>query len=254
MPLILGRPKHRPLDVTLCFLILDYRRRLIDNGFYQGFVRAVPAVGGQTAVYGSQFLRKENGFMSSRIDNESRTEGMNPLTKDRFDVASKVVAIIGGLISASILILTLHASTEQRARELRWNQAKLAMELEDGMLKDPQAFNALNMTDWENKEYTVEGNKVVISSKEVQQALDVNNNFNLPPNGVFIRESFDRLFFHLGKMERSIQSNLIRFEDVRSPIDYYVRFLRSKYGEGLINYMKQLNHTDAMKFMNRFAS
>lgn len=69
--------------------------------------------------------------------------GMNSLTKDRFDIASKAVAIIGGLISATILILTLNGSTEQRARELRWNQAKLAMEFVDEMLSDPQAFNAL---------------------------------------------------------------------------------------------------------------
>jgi hypothetical protein len=68
---------------------------------------------------------------------------MNPLTKDRFDVVSKVVAIIGGLISAVILILTLNGSTEQRARELRWNQAKLAMELEDGMLNDRPCFQSV---------------------------------------------------------------------------------------------------------------
>jgi hypothetical protein len=179
---------------------------------------------------------------------------MNPLTKDRFDMASKFVAIIGGLISASILILTLHGNTQQRDRELRWNQAKLAMELEDGMLNDPRAFDALNMTDWENKEYTVDGNKVMINSHEVQEALNVKNNFKLPPNGVFIRESFDRLFYHMGKMERSINSNLIIFNDVRSPIDYYVPILRSKYGEILIAYMKQLNDNDALKFMNRFQS
>jgi hypothetical protein len=181
---------------------------------------------------------------------------MNPLTKDRFDVVSKVVAIIGGLISAIILILTLHGSTEQRARELRWNQAKLAMELEDGMLNDRHAFSALNMTDWERKEYKIDGNKdpnpVMIDSDEVKEALNVNNNFKLPPNGVFIRESFDRLFYHMGKMERSIESNLIRFEDVRSPLDYYVPLLRAKYGEVLMPYMKQLYHYDAMKFMNRF--
>ena len=192
--------------------------------------------------------------MGSPAANESEPEAMNTLTKDKFDVASKLVAIVGGLISAIILILTLQGNTAQRDRELRWNQAKLAMELTDGMLNDLSAFNALNMTDWNRKEYTVEGNKVVITSHDVQEALNVENDLTLSSNGVFVRESFDRLFYHMGKIERSIESNLIRFEDVCSPLDYYVPFLRSKYGDILTEYMKQLHHSDAVKFMDHFQS
>lgn len=177
---------------------------------------------------------------------------MAPLTKDSFDVASKAVGIIGGLISAIILILTLSRGTEQRANELRWNQAKLAMELVDGMLSDPQAFNALRMTDWEAYEYQIEGKKAMIDSQEVREALKVENNDNLPPNGAFIRESFDRLFYHLGKIERSLKSELICYQDVQSPMDYYIPYLRCNYGQELIEYMKQLHHTDALQFMGRF--
>lgn len=108
------------------------------------------------------------------------------------------------------------------------------------------------MTDWVNKDYQIEDKKVFINSQEVQKALDIKNNNNLPPNGAFIRESYDRLFYHMGKIERSLKSNLIKFEDVRSPMDYYVPFLQSGYGEVLIPYMKQLHHTDALEFMNRF--
>jgi hypothetical protein len=189
--------------------------------------------------------------MGAEVSNTSTAAGMNPSTKDRFDVVSKGVAIIGGLISAIILILTLNGSTEQRARELRWNQAKLAMELSDSMLSDDQAFNALRMIDWKGYEYQVEGEKVFIISEEVQDALKVENNENLPTNGAFIKESFDRLFYHLGKMERSLKSELIRFEDIRSPMDYYVPLLRCTYGKILLPYMKQLHHTDALQFMGR---
>jgi hypothetical protein len=182
-----------------------------------------------------------------------KAEGMNPRVKDRFDAASKSVAIIGGLTSAVILILAMRGGTEQRARELRWNQAKLAMELVDGMLSDSQAFNALRMADWSAYDYEIKGKDYEITSTQVQFALDVKNNRNLPGiQGIFIRESFDRLFYHMGKIERSLESGLIRFEDVRSPMDYYVPFLRSTYGETLISYMKQLNHNDALRFMNRF--
>lgn len=188
--------------------------------------------------------------MDQEVTNKPTASGKN---KDRFDMVSKAVAIVGGLLSAIVLIISFRASTAQRARELRWQQAKLAAELEDDMLiNDPQAFNALRMTDWNAFQFTVEGKTVPVTREQVHEALSVQNNDNLPANGVLIRESFDRLFYRMGKIERALGSNLIRFEDVRSPMDYYVPFLRSTHGQVLIPYMEQLHHTDALNFMKRF--
>jgi hypothetical protein len=173
--------------------------------------------------------------------------------KDRFDMASKAVAIIGGLISAFVLIVSLRANTNQRASELRWQQGQLAADLQDEMLiDDPQAFNALRMTDWGAYDFTVDGKPVRITREQVQQALNVESNNSLSPEGVFVRESFDRLFYRMGKINRALESQLIRFEDVCSPMDYYVPFLQSTHGRVLIPYMKQLHHADALKFMDRF--
>ena len=173
--------------------------------------------------------------------------------KNRFDVASKTVAIVGGLVSAFVLIISLRENTNQKATELRWNQAKLAVELQDDMLiNDPQSFNALRMTDWSAFDFVVNGKTVKVTREEVRAALDTENDNNLPPNGVFIRESFDRLFYRMGKIERSLESNLVRFEDVCSPMDYYVPFLRSTYGQVLDGYMTQLHHNDAQNLMKRF--
>lgn len=188
--------------------------------------------------------------MDQEATNKLAASGKN---KDRFDMVSKAVAIVGGLLSAVVLIISFRASTAQRDRELRWQQAKLAAELEDDMLiNDPQAFNALRMTDWDAFQFTVEGKTVRVTKTEVQEALNVENNVSLPPNGVLVRESFDRLFYRMGKIERALRSNLIRFEDVCSPMDYYVPFLRDTYGQVLIPYMKLLHHADALNFMKRF--
>ena len=185
-------------------------------------------------------------------NNSTKEKSISHITKDIFDITSKTVGIFGGLISAIILIITLNNGTIQRANELRWNQAKLASELVDKTLNDPLALNALNMIDWENKSYQNGDNIITINSDDVQRSLNIENNLNLPPNGEFIRESFDRLSYYLGKMERSLKSNLIIFDDVNSPMDYYIPVLRSKYGRVLIPYMKQLHHNDARKYMNRF--
>ncbi len=193
--------------------------------------------------------------MNQEAANKSAALGKNSLAKDRFDMASKAVAIIGGLISAIVLIISLRASTAEKTRELRWDQAKLAVELEDDMLiNDPQAFNALRMTDWGAFDFTIEGKKVRVTQDDVQEALDVENNDNLTINRVFVRESFDRLFYRMGRIERALESNLIRFEDVCSPMDYYIPFLRSAHGQVLMPYMEQLHHSDAVNFMKRFDS
>lgn len=191
--------------------------------------------------------------MDQKVSKKTAASGSNPLTKDRFDLISKTVAIIGGLISAIALIISLQDNTEQRARELRWNQAKLAVELEDDMfINDPQAFNALRMIDWGAYDYTIKGTAVMITRGEVQQAFNIDKNNELTPKSVFIRESFDRLFYRMGKIERAVKSKLVRFEDVYSPMDYYVPFLRSTHGQVLIPYMEQLHHTDALEFIKRF--
>lgn len=180
------------------------------------------------------------------------TGGVSQRTKDRFDIASKSIAIVGGIISAIALIITLGRNNAQRASELRWDQARLGMQFTDAMLTDPQAFDALRMVDWDRRSYTVGGQTDTISVAEVRRALDVGNNDSLPPTDVFVRESFDRLFYHFGKIERVIDSKLVLQSDVASPIDYYAPVLVNRYGDVLIPYMRQLNHCDALDLLHRF--
>jgi hypothetical protein len=185
---------------------------------------------------------------------ESTRKGMSQLTKDRFDVASKSIAIVGGIVSAVVLIVTLQGGLAQRTREHRWNQAKLAMEFVDTMLSDHQAFDAMRMIDWGQRKYEIgSGRTELITSQDVRSALDIRNNAGLSPSGVYVRESFDRLFHYLGKMERSLNSGLVTFDDVRSPLAYYVPILTKTYGEVLTPYMKQLGHDDAIDFLQRLS-
>lgn len=178
---------------------------------------------------------------------------MNSSTKEKFDITAKTVGIIGGVLSAIALVITLQSSTEQRARELRWKQANLAMELVDTMLSDPQAFDALRMVDWNGREYKInDKGKTLIGTQDVISALDIDNNNNLSAKGVFVRESFDRLFYHMGRMERSVKTELIVFDDVRSPLGYYSQILCKEYNQVLTPYMIQLSVDDALKFLKRF--
>ena len=192
---------------------------------------------------GSRELKK-NGYKQPE---------MNPITNERFEVTAKVVTILGGIITAIALILTLQSSNEQRANELRWKQANLAMELVDTLLADSQAFDALRMIDWGQRTYLIsKDEKATIGTEEVRNSLNVDNNENLSQSGVFVRESFDRLFYHMGRMERSVITELIKFDDVRSPLDYYAKILCINYESVLMPYMIQLRVNDAKELLTRF--
>lgn len=170
----------------------------------------------------------------------------------RFEVAFKSVAIVGGIISAIAIVVALQAGTSQRKIELRWKQANLAMDLLDSMLSDTQAFDALRMVDWNARTYQITGDEEArIDSAAVEFSLDVQNNNDLSPSGVYVRESFDRLFYHMGRIERSVRTDLIVFDDVRGPLDYYVPILRSRYGRVLMPYMRQLGFRDAIALLDR---
>lgn len=131
------------------------------------------------------------------------------------------------------------------------------MELLDDMMGDAQAFDALRMIDWDGRTYAITQGEpaVTINSADVHASINVDNNDNLPAVGVYVRESFDRLFHHMGKMERAIRSGLIVPEDVRSPLaTYYLPLLRKKYDDVVHEYMTQLGFEDASGLLQRFSS
>src|SRR5688572_9416059 len=123
--------------------------------------------------------RGENAMSQDSLD-RSKSSAMSQLTKDRFEAASKSIAIVGGIVSAVVLIVTLQGSLTQRKSEHRWNQARLAMQLVDEMMADAQAFDALRMIDWNNRTYQVTaGREETITTRNVSEALDVRNNHSL---------------------------------------------------------------------------
>ncbi len=172
---------------------------------------------------------------------------------NRLEFGAKIIAIAGGIVSALGLIWTLQVSTEQNETELKWKKSNLAKELIDSMLSDPQAMDAMRMIDWNGREFDLgNGQQQTIYNEEVQRALDPKNDDNLFEKDVSIREYFDRLFYHMGRMERSLRTNLIKFEDVRSPLNYYAGKILACPEASFKPYMTNLMHDDALKLLDRF--
>lgn len=183
-------------------------------------------------------------------------EGMHPLLKDWIQALSWGVAIIGGLIAAFVAISQLKASTEQRKRELRWQQTKAGKELVDCLFDEPKSSKALTMIDSPGKSYQeIPGNDKAVQSQDVLKALEVKKASESQlvfthndDKSIFIRECFDELFYYLERFQYFVENGLVDFQDVRVPAEYYVRRMGSNKGYYL-NYSRSIKYDRAAQFL-----
>lgn len=116
---------------------------------------------------------------------------------------------------------------EQSKSELRWKQAEAAKKILDEMLSSSGAKAAMQMLDWNDVEFEIaSGKREVIWEKDYIKALRTND-LQFSDKEVFIRNSFDSLFYYMAMMEHYIKSDLVLLEDVSFPLDYYLKIMNS---------------------------
>ena len=177
-------------------------------------------------------------------------QGMNPLLKDCIQVGSWAVAIIGGLIAAGVALYQQRANRKQREIELRWNQAKLGRELFDQMFNT--SGQALVMLDYyeENRAFAaIPGGDKTVGLKDILTALD---NASRADKSIYIRERLDELFYHFERIENSIVNELVTFDDVICPSEYYAEIL-AKEKKVYAAYLKQAGYKRVPQFLDRFS-
>jgi hypothetical protein len=149
----------------------------------------------------------------------------------------------------------------QRSRQLRWDQAKLAKEINDQFLDDHEAQQALaivdadgdkcELTDAENKSIKHEFDR---TKDEQITALRIDIKVT-GKKEVFLRECFDAWFYWMSIMEQYLKNELILPEDIAYPSDYYLRELRKEKGlyDACIKYIAHYKLSpNILAFMSRF--
>jgi hypothetical protein len=116
----------------------------------------------------------------------------------------------------------------QRKRQLRWDQAKLAKEINDQFLADHEAQEALGIVD-------SDGSTIDIADTESKYTVDLERGehvtaLRINPTAankkeVFVRDCFDAWFYWMSTMEQYLKNGVIRQEDIAFPSDYYLRQL-----------------------------
>lgn len=191
--------------------------------------------------------------------------GMDAYTKDVIQVVFWFVAIVGAFIAAIKALHEMKQNREQRAdelaqrekesaltaQELRWSQAKIAKELLDEMFEDPLARAAMTMLDWHGREFEIKkGVVAAISEHDRLHGLRTTNLGVMSDKDVFIRDSFDRFFYYVDRIEQSIRIKLVDFEDVKFPLDYYAEQMRPDR-EVYERFMKTYGYRLAAEFFDK---
>lgn len=150
---------------------------------------------------------------------------------------------------------------KQREDQLRWDQAKVAKEINDEFLEDREVQEVLGLVDADGESFELtdpdephEKFSYDLVQGEPLQALRTDSHVTAPKD-VLLRDCFDAWFYWMSLMEQYLRAGLIREDDIAFPSDYYIRQLRSESAlyEACLKYIAhyQLSPNIAA-FMHRF--
>lgn len=173
--------------------------------------------------------------------------------KDKIEIITQIIAIVGGLIAAYKIITEIKQSRIERHRDLRWKQSNSAHELLKEMLASKLVCDATVMIDWTGREFTLPSdNKKIIIFTEVEKALRTDN-LVFTEKEVYIRDCADAFLFHVELIEQAIRNELIEFRDIKFPMTYYVSALRkNNLYNAYLTFIKEYEYNNAERFLNRF--
>jgi len=174
---------------------------------------------------------------------------MPSLILDISQLVAWLVAGVGVLFGVFRGLKEMRLSREARQTEQRWRRADLARQLLERLEGDEAVLAAFRMTDYDKGEIEVQG-RFTATRPEIKAALTVGR---LKPvsKETQIRDCFHSLFSHLDHLEHYIRINLILFEDVQYPLEYWMNNLLADWRTVSKN-LDAYNFPLAKKFIERF--
>jgi hypothetical protein len=170
----------------------------------------------------------------------------------RIEWVGKYAAIISALVAATVGIGQYRRAVSQSVRELEWKQAEMARTLVNGMMAD-EGWQAMTMLDWEEgRDYELTpGTKVHILPRDVPVAIAASLRANGPQRTEtqrFITDRFDRFLFTVSQLQAAVRSGLVRLDDVRFPLEWYVEKRICRHKKLLLAYMAENSTIESTQF------
>ena len=170
----------------------------------------------------------------------------------RLELIGKYAAIVSALVAASIGIAQFRRGVSQSVRELEWKQAEMARTLVNGMMAD-EGWQAMTMLDWEEgRDYEIApGTKVRILPRDVPVAIEAAlhaKGSQRTETQRFITDRYDRFFFTVSQLQAAVRSGLVRKDDVRFPLEWYVEKRICRHKKLLLAYMAENSTIESKQF------
>jgi hypothetical protein len=173
---------------------------------------------------------------------------------DGFDIASKSVAIVGGILLATKAVMEMHSSRVQRESELRWKQASMAREILKEFHADKNAMDAIEMLDWGAGQHAYgvgEQRDLQIAEEDVVEALKKDRTRATGPKDEYVWRCFDWLFFRIDRLEHHVGSDFLLFEDIVDVFRPYVAKIRTQR-ERYRHLLATQDYRNVERFLARF--
>lgn len=168
--------------------------------------------------------------------------------KDWVQLLSWIVAVPTLLVTVFRFRTDLTLGRKQRALDLRWKQADAGKKLNDEMLEDDEADAAMQMLDYEGREFELpSGVSEPITHSDVRDVLNPKTPIE-SERQIYIRDCFDSLFYYMATIDHYAERELVHRDDVAFPLDYYIPRLL-KFQPELNAYLHEFNLTRAQAFL-----
>ena len=170
----------------------------------------------------------------------------------RLESMWRYATIVSAIVAAAIGISQYRRGVSQSIKELEWRQAEMARTLIDGMMKD-EGWQAMTMLDWEEgRDYEVApGMRAHILPRDVPVAIEASLRADGPTRTEtqrFITDRYDRFLFRVSQVQAAVRSGLLRTEDVRFPLEWYVEKRLCRHKKLLLAYMAENSTIESKQF------
>ena len=170
----------------------------------------------------------------------------------RLEWIGKYAAILSALVAMAVGIGQYRRGVSQSMRELEWRQADMARTMINAMMAD-EGWQAMTMLDWEEgRTYEIApGTDVRILPTDVPVAIEAALRENGPKRTEtqrFITDRYDRFLFEVSQLQSAVRSGLVRKDDVRFPLKWYVEKRLCRHKKLLLAYMAENSTIESKQF------
>ena len=164
----------------------------------------------------------------------------------------RYATIVSALVAAVVGIEQYRRGVSQSVRELEWRQAEMARTLINAMIND-EGWQALTMLDWEEgRNYEIApGTRVRILPREVPEALEASlrtKGRQRTETQRFITDRFDRFLFLVSQLQTAVRSGLVRKDDVKFPLNWYIEKRLCGHKKLLLDYIAENSAAESRQF------